>query len=84
MGNGFTYTGAEGIFDTSDGYQGHVAREFLVWNFICGMEVDANGGPRLEVAITERDGLQHLVGVEDDRPRDVVPGVLVNRLGLAL
>ena len=48
------------------------------------MEVDAGGGPRLEVPVTERDGPQHLVSVEDDRPRDVVLGVLVDRLGLDL
>ena len=83
-GNGSTYTGAEGIFNTSDGYQGHVAREFLVWNSIRGTEVNTGGGLRLEVLVTECDGPQHSVGIEGGRPRDVVLDVLINRLGLDL
>ena len=48
------------------------------------MEVDTSGGPRLKVTITECDGPQCLIGVEDDCPRNVVLGDLVNCLGLNL
>jgi hypothetical protein len=83
-GDGLTDTRAEGIFDTSDGHESHIVREVLVIDLVGGLEAGIGRGPRLKVPVTERDGPQHLVGIENDRPRDVVVVGVVGNLGLDL
>ena len=80
--DGLADTRAKGILDTGYGDQGHVAREVLVRNFVGRLEACVRGRPILEVPIAERDCPQHLIGVEDDRPRDVLHRGLVDFLGL--
>jgi hypothetical protein len=83
-GDGLMDTIAEGIFDTSDGHQSHIAREALVIDLVGRLEAGIGRGPRLKVPVAERDGPQRLVGIENDRPRDVVVVGVVGNLGLDL
>jgi hypothetical protein len=59
-GDGLADTRAEGIFDTSDGHESHIAREVLVIDLVGRLEAGIGRGPRLKVPVTERDGPQHL------------------------
>jgi hypothetical protein len=48
------------------------------------LKVGARRGPRLKVPVAECDRPQHLAGIENNRPRDVVVGGVVSNLGLDL
>ena len=71
---------AEGIFNTGDGHQGQVTREVIARNLVGRVETGAGGGPALKILVAECDSSQHLICVEGDCPRNVIPGDLIDHL----
>ena len=62
-GGSFADSRTEGVFDTSDGHQGQVARKAFTRSVVGGLEIGTSEGPALKVPIAECDGSQHLVRV---------------------
>ena len=78
-GDGFANAKAKGVLDSSDGHQGQIGREVLVRDLVFRLEVGFGGGPAVKVPAAERGRPRHLARVENNCPRDIVPGDVGDR-----